>query len=567
MPDTLSFAVASLTLDAPATTSTSEPALPTHIHHLPAELLLSIFTVCGSQDLQFPHTQLETCVAISHVCSRWRQVALRCAEMWAGCFDVEMPSRWMTEVVERSRAWPVELVLPSLTKALKERKGEHFSNTAREIEILRRPCQPRFWMTSPNKELFQEVIKRCSSFTASLSDEDSAILAQPGIKERLPALEKLSLGFPYIRQTLTLDDQGIYNTRQPWSLWSLTLRRCSLNLDATCLSSLQELSIRGVAPSAAFTADGWLRFLQSLPHLRSLHLSDAIAAGEVYQSDSRPKDVSLPILEWLYIDCPFQQSADLLHRLVVPRMCDVNLYIYSLWSLSDDAFTRFVGWMKSRFTQEEPTLGTWLGLEMTESKCVICTRRNFQLEVDFGREYNDDEEQSIANEASFDPDELFHELIGAIRKPAAFVTDLILRLDYTCEVQNFWAFNFRPFVSVTRILLSSMESFQFMLPAFETGTYVAAYDVNEQCWTDQFLFPALEKLSFREVDFRFGEDHGRSLGSYLVTLVQVRDAASSEGLASSIAEMEFIECKTKPRRKERREMESYGVRGLRSPKL
>ncbi|PPQ89680.1 hypothetical protein CVT25_013867 [Psilocybe cyanescens] len=86
--------------------SNNIPASKIHfIHYLPVELLSLIFIIGSKQDSFFP-------IVISHVCSAWRQIALRTPELWCRILLSPQESMWR-ERVRRSRACFLDIQLCS----------------------------------------------------------------------------------------------------------------------------------------------------------------------------------------------------------------------------------------------------------------------------------------------------------------------------------------------------------------------------------------------------------------------------------------------------------------------
>jgi len=76
---------------------------------LPAESLARIFHFAVfSESMQpcFPTLKL-SCVYFTHVCRRWRQVALNDPTLWTHFSDAPQNKEWIAERLSRARTWRV----------------------------------------------------------------------------------------------------------------------------------------------------------------------------------------------------------------------------------------------------------------------------------------------------------------------------------------------------------------------------------------------------------------------------------------------------------------------------
>ncbi|KAF8870625.1 hypothetical protein BD779DRAFT_520772 [Infundibulicybe gibba] len=77
------------------------------ITRLPPEILTGIFIF--SVQMVRPKDWIGTSRTISHVCKRWREIALDCPKLWSH-IDLEHDPRWLERIIERSRSVPLLLL-------------------------------------------------------------------------------------------------------------------------------------------------------------------------------------------------------------------------------------------------------------------------------------------------------------------------------------------------------------------------------------------------------------------------------------------------------------------------
>ncbi len=93
--------------DAPNLLSTSHPPCTANFQALPVELFTYIFTFCmeASNNL---HLRYPAWLPITHVCHRWRTIALGHAPLWAS-IPSGLSLRWIEAFMERSRTMLIDL--------------------------------------------------------------------------------------------------------------------------------------------------------------------------------------------------------------------------------------------------------------------------------------------------------------------------------------------------------------------------------------------------------------------------------------------------------------------------
>ena len=99
------------------TTATSRTKLgsltPSPISNLPFELLRLIFGYCIDFE-DIPAGSYRACpprIAVTHVCSRWRAVALNCSSLWTLINTDTLGKRWIKAFLERSKASLIDVTV------------------------------------------------------------------------------------------------------------------------------------------------------------------------------------------------------------------------------------------------------------------------------------------------------------------------------------------------------------------------------------------------------------------------------------------------------------------------
>ncbi|KAF5342218.1 hypothetical protein D9611_001320 [Ephemerocybe angulata] len=149
------------------------PHTPHHIHHLPPEILATIFLELALDIDPFDNTSHETvpCVLVTHVCSTWRIVALECQALWCNIPSKAFGNELLRTMLDRSKGAP-------LTIRYRSRKRSDAHPSATSI----------FGAVTPQLHRLRSLEIRENHHPISLS---CAILQEHWSDASAPVLEKL----------------------------------------------------------------------------------------------------------------------------------------------------------------------------------------------------------------------------------------------------------------------------------------------------------------------------------------------------------------------------------------
>jgi hypothetical protein len=237
-------------------------------------------------------------IAVTHVCQRWRQVALDDSSLWTRISGYSASAEWIAETLVRARNAPlvVDLVGTPIPEILAMFPG-HISHT-RELRLrnlsqlhsqtIREICE----LEAPELEDFELGLSIASPFHF---DE---IVGKTLFKGRTPKLRTLSLAQLYI----------------PWSL-----------IPRGQLTQLKVVIYRGdpIADLSPADLDQLFDLLINSPQLEILALEFCLPKMLSQVSHGQP--IHLPHLSRLSVGGPTSRVANLLKRLTIPSSATLHL--------------------------------------------------------------------------------------------------------------------------------------------------------------------------------------------------------------------------------------------------
>ncbi|KAJ7620952.1 hypothetical protein FB45DRAFT_1092164 [Roridomyces roridus] len=272
------------------------------IHWLPAELLIQIFlhaTAMDSTDMELYH---HTPVAISHVSSKWRSIALGTSQMWSkvSCAQgVVWNSRPLVAFLSRSKQAPLDVTFiptAALTHQDENRRSERFF--IHLTPHIGRICILTLQSHGP------EAMQRLVSLLALPISEFSSLRA---LNLSISSIGPSALSSPSLLPSKLQDSvSGSAMTK----LTCLRLDQLPLfNIPKYFLSNLTTLEL--AFPSKKSSSEGpncymlrlsqLLQFLGCTPKLEELVLSNTVPFVDAYVSESTIINlVHLRSLEWSY---------------------------------------------------------------------------------------------------------------------------------------------------------------------------------------------------------------------------------------------------------------------------
>ncbi|KDQ51861.1 hypothetical protein JAAARDRAFT_210836 [Jaapia argillacea MUCL 33604] len=263
------------------------------ISRLPPEILSRIFVICTSnwdhssdQLRRQPHRYLW--VKVTHVCRRWRTVALDCTSLWS-YIPLNIPGSWISEMLVRSR----ELSL-SVDASREGTRDYDFNTVFGHLHRLR-------------------------SFKASnLIWQSSPTLLE---KRKMPCLEELSVFFPSRHYTVSYPQ--LRGLKVPL-LRTLSLENCLVPGNSSVLKShnLAQLTINPTGRYFKYTQ--FLDIVQHTPQLQHLAFSQNLDGTSIMDLPSHQRVVKLPQLAALHIKSGGDFCAAVLNQLAFPKSASIQ---------------------------------------------------------------------------------------------------------------------------------------------------------------------------------------------------------------------------------------------------
>lgn len=267
---------------------------------IPVEILLLIFVSCikDAPLKRYGSRVPWERVRLTHVCSRWRAVAISSLTLW-DIIDLTWPA-WTKELVTRSQQAPLTV---TYTPGLKKVR-----------------YSPKMSVT---KYVFRHCVPRITRLHICTSRNRFRMLYNM-LPLRLPALRFVTLSFahndrqllsdwPYITQLvdpLCLRLSGSWTTSEPRSLFHPTLKILSLRHNMT----LMYLPLQDVTNA-----------LQSMPYLKYLSLHNICDRGTVFQAKDVSRPVLLPQLTHLTIEDTAKTCVVLLNKMKLASLTSLKV--------------------------------------------------------------------------------------------------------------------------------------------------------------------------------------------------------------------------------------------------
>jgi hypothetical protein len=263
------------------------------ISRLPPETLVEIFSL-----LPFPAGDSECTpylewIYVTHVCRRWREIALHSPNLWTHINFTDLALAGITEILSRAKMSPLRM-----EANINFWKKERFNAFRRQLEA--HISHIRYLTISGE---FQNVLQR--------------------IVSPAPALVSLSLttsSYPYESSKYVIPD-SLFNGTAP-ELTRLELLGCSIRWKSPLLKGLQYLKIRTEYPQAIPTLEDWLAALNEMPQLKTLSLNNAtptISVDNPHISEPQ-RTVTLSSLTNFNITASARDCALALTHLVLPAL-------------------------------------------------------------------------------------------------------------------------------------------------------------------------------------------------------------------------------------------------------
>ena len=263
------------------------------ISRLPPETLVKIFSL-----LSFPADDSEYLewISVTHVCRRWREVALYSPYLWNHINFTKLTLAGFTQILARAKMSPLHV-----EAKITPRRKARFNSLKRQLEA-----------------------HMCHTRHLSISGEFQAVLE--GLISPAPALVSLSLTRPSRPHSSSqleciIIPDSLFNGTAP-KLTRLELLGCRIRWKSPLLKGLQTLKIRKLSAQEMPTLEDWLDALNEMSQLKTLILDNAtptISVDNPHNSEPQ-RTVTLHFLTHFTIAASVRDCALALAHLVLPAL-------------------------------------------------------------------------------------------------------------------------------------------------------------------------------------------------------------------------------------------------------
>ncbi|KZT06112.1 uncharacterized protein LAESUDRAFT_714485 [Laetiporus sulphureus 93-53] len=263
---------------------------------LPVEILMNIFeeirfTTQTLEDSPFRDTNPYKWIVVTHVCSLWRNVALRSPALWRHVYVMESVE-WMTEVFSRSKDLPLVVVVQYSPYST-----EPCQTLATVLQKMSRICDLRICAPA-------DVLKNI----AQLMNGPAPLLRDVSITCNIAWCKPLSFGV--LRNLEQLPDLQRLELRDISFPWGIPLPR-----------TVRELT----SPICETTLGDMLQTLDTVPSLEVLSLQSNPFSLDDYRELEDHRIVSLPSLQLLHFsDGDMSRVASLVDHISFPLQTSIK---------------------------------------------------------------------------------------------------------------------------------------------------------------------------------------------------------------------------------------------------
>ena len=311
---------------------------------LPPEILAYIFVYCAQRcydENLDGHTGVPEWVNVSHVCSRWRHVALNCPTMWSYMF-VASP-RWTDVSLIRSKEVPLRIRV--------------------DFSLHREMALEFMEQVAPHAERFRECLIDLqildTKFVLPMLSERSAPLLHTLVitfshilNQRNEVDVDLEVEYDVFNTTYAVGPHTLFNGDTP-ALRELHLSDYVTSWCSPTLSGLTVLRLRDLHYSVRPTIAELRVILSRMPDLERLYLENAIRGGLYDPAALDAEKVHLPRLAHFLITAPFSRLLWFLSSIDIPATTQVRLGCRLETNLNADDFAPFYAFLSRRFGNSE----------------------------------------------------------------------------------------------------------------------------------------------------------------------------------------------------------------------
>jgi hypothetical protein len=305
---------------------------------LPPEVLSLIFKSVAAHFHGAGCNQMEW-IKITHVCTRWRRVALDCPTLWT-TFSI-----------------PTSSLHPTFAEIIMERS----KNMLLTVHIHIRVITLNQWQRQLIRMVLAEMSRIRELFLHDGGYREEMVQMLPDFfKGPIPLLESFKMFFNQtacIGYPLNYKLPNDFFPGQTHRLRELELQGCSHPSDFSCLSGLTTLKVSHVPDGSKPSVEQVLTGLHNMPDLENLDLCQALSSDPANTASDIPH-VSLPRLTHIHIASGLRECASLVSRLIYPStdFVSLNCTVFpsddEFWDLSSNIPS--LRELSTIFTQHQP---------------------------------------------------------------------------------------------------------------------------------------------------------------------------------------------------------------------
>lgn len=287
---------------------------------LPVELLQQIFSYCTAfEDPHFRHHAYPACIAITHVCSRWRAAALNYSSLWTLINTETIGKRWIEAFIERSDPSFIDLTLEFSPET---DRTKHFQSVDEVIALFTGCTRLRSLRLICKISIVRRLLGELHTATPIRSLSLSII--DPDI--RPVVLPDNMLGGQVPVPTVRFFTIGSSIIAPRWFLRGITH-----------FTSYQLISLRGL-----------LDILRQMPALYSFTLEGRVFSRAFnVEGPATPRDVQIPMPNLMYFTVDVRKRSptifvQLLRRLALPQGAKKSVRLHKSLSHSPKRWSPLV---------------------------------------------------------------------------------------------------------------------------------------------------------------------------------------------------------------------------------
>ena len=243
-------------------------------------------------------------IRVTHVCRRWREVALNHPRLWSHINFVELASASMAEILARAKMAPLHL------------EADLINSRWDQVDAIERQVEAHI------------------SHTRHLCIIGELHITFERLVSSAPTLESLSLSHSGLPQAVI--PVNLFNCTVP-NLTSLVLDSCDISWKSPLLKGLRTLRIVWPSMNARPKLEDWLDALNEMPQLKTLILKFATPRASLTSPTSDSSHIiTLPFLTEFYISAFAEDCALALAHLTMPTLTSLQIDAKSFDAKGED---------------------------------------------------------------------------------------------------------------------------------------------------------------------------------------------------------------------------------------